>query len=165
MEVKTVRFAAHVSQKCHPLPGLRHSPRRNRQPKKESPIDSKRIPEVKMSLGALIGLGVLILALIGVVIFLVINQDRAGTPAAPPLDEPTQTSTPTMTLTPTNTPTLQPEPTWTPLPDLDYVVKANEPAWISPPNSGFGAGIILANNLGTDCMISEGRTLKVPNPP
>jgi LysM repeat protein len=134
-------------------------------PKKESPIDSKRIPEVKMSLGALIGLGVLILALIGVVIFLVINQDRAGTPAAPLIDEPTQTSTPTMTLTPTNTPTLQPEPTWTPLPDLDYVVKANETCLdIAAQFRVSVQSIILANNLGTDCMISEGQTLKVPQP-
>jgi LysM repeat protein len=134
-------------------------------PRKESSIDSKRIPEVKMGLGTLIGLGALILALIGVVIFLVINQNRAGTPAAPLIDEPTQTSTPTMTLTPTNTPTLQPEPTWTPLPDLDYVVKANETCLdIAAQFRVSVQSIILANNLGTDCMISEGRTLKVPQP-
>ncbi len=134
-------------------------------PKKESPIDSKRIPEVKVSLGALIGLGILILSLIGVVIFLVINQNRAGTPAAPVIDEPTQTTTPTLTLTPTNTPTLQPEPTWTPLPDLDYVVKANETCSdIAAQFKVSVQSIILANNLGTDCMISEGRTLKVPQP-
>lgn len=118
-----------------------------------------------MSLGALIGLGILILALIGVVIFLVINQNRAGTPATPVIDEPTQTTTPTLTLTPTNTPTLQPEPTWTPLPDLDYVVKANETCSdIAAQFRVSVQSIILANNLGTDCMISEGRTLKVPQP-
>ena len=50
--------------------------------KKERPIDSKRIPEVKMNLGALIGLGVLILALIGVVAFLAISQMRGGNAAA-----------------------------------------------------------------------------------
>ena len=134
-------------------------------PKKDSPIDSKRIPEVKMSLGALIGLGLLILALIGVVIFLVINQDRAGTTAAPVIEEPTQTMTQTMTLTPTNTPTLQPEPTWTPLPDLDYVVKANETCSdIAAQFRVSVQSIILANNLSTDCLLSEGRTLKVPQP-
>ncbi len=134
-------------------------------PKKENPIDSKRIPEVKMNLGALIGLGVLILALIAVVIFLVINQNRATTPAAEVIDEPTQTTTPTMTLTPTNTATLQPEPTWTPLPDLDYVVKANETCSdIAAQFRVSVQSIILANNLGTDCMISEGRSLKIPQP-
>jgi len=133
--------------------------------KKEQPINSKRIPEVKMSLGALIGLGLLLLALIGVVIFLVISQQRAGTVASTATEEPTQTATPTMTISPTNTPTLQPEPTWTPLPPLDYTVKANETC--SDIAAQFGVSvqsIILANNLGTDCMLSEGRTLKVPQP-
>ena len=134
-------------------------------PKKETPIDSKRIPEVKMSLAALIGLGFLILALIGVVAFLVINQERAGTVAAPATEEPTQTATPTMTLSPTNTPTRQPEPTWTPLPPLDYIVKANETCSdIAAQFRVSVQSIILANNLSTDCMLSEGRTLKVPQP-
>ncbi|HOZ38169.1 MAG TPA: LysM peptidoglycan-binding domain-containing protein [Anaerolineaceae bacterium] len=133
--------------------------------KKEQPITSKRIPEVKMSLGALIGLGLLLLALIGVVIFLVINQQRAGTVAATETEEPTQTATPTMTISPTNTPTLQPEPTWTPLPPLDYTVKANETCSdIAAQFNVSVQSIILANNLGTDCMLSEGRTLKVPQP-
>ena len=133
--------------------------------KKEQPINSKRIPEVKMSLGALIGLGVLLLALIGVVIFLVINQQRAGTATAPATETPTQTATPTMTVSPTNTPTLLPEPTWTPLPPLDYTVKANETCSdIAAQFSVSVQSIILANNLGTDCMLSEGRTLKVPQP-
>ena len=134
-------------------------------PKKERPIDSKRIPEVRISLGALIGLGLLLLALIGVVTFLIINQDRAGTEAAQATEEPTQTATPTMTLSPTNTPTLQPEPTWTPLPPLDYVVKANETCSdIAAQFRVSVQSIILANNLSTDCMLSEGRTLKVPQP-
>ena len=133
--------------------------------KKENPIDSKRIPEVKVSLGALIGLGVLILALVGVVIFMVINQNRAGTPAALATEEPTQTVTPTMTLSSTNTPTLQPEPTWTPLPDLDYVVKANETCTdIAAQFQVSVQSIILANNLGTDCLLSEGQMLKIPQP-
>lgn len=133
--------------------------------KKDHPIDSKRIPEVKMSLGALIVFGLLLLSLIGAVIFLVINQQRAGTEAAPVIEEPTQTMTPTMTLTATNTPTLQPEPTWTPLPPVDYIVKANETCSdIAAQFQVSVQSIILANNLGTDCMLSEGRSLKVPQP-
>jgi len=133
--------------------------------KKERPIDSKRIPEVKMSLGALIGLGILVLALIAVVVFLVINQQRGGTVAATATEEVTQTATPTLTLSPTNTPTLQPEPTWTPLPPLDYVVKANETCSdIAAQFRVSVQSIILANNLSTDCMLSEGRTIKVPQP-
>ena len=80
-----------------------------------------------MSLGALIGLGILVLALIAVVVFLVINQQRGGTVAATATEEVTQTATPTLTLSPTNTPTLQPEPTWTPLPPLDYVRRRMNP--------------------------------------
>ena len=133
--------------------------------KKERPIDSKRIPEVKMNLGALIGLGVLILALIGVVAFLAISQMRGGNAATSVTDEPTQTSTPTMTLTPTNTPTMPAEPTWTPLPPLDYVVKANETCSdIAAQFHVSVQSIILANNLGTDCLLSEGRSIKVPQP-
>lgn len=133
--------------------------------KKERPIDSKRIPEVKMSLGALIGLGILVLALIAVVVFLVINQQRGGTVAATATEEVTQTATPTLTLSPTNTPTLQPDPTWTPLPPLDYVVKANETCSdIAAQFRVSVQSIILANNLSTDCMLSEGRTIKVPQP-
>lgn len=133
--------------------------------KKERPIDSKRIPEVKMSLGTLIGLGILVLALIAVVVFLVINQQRGGTVAATATEEVTQTATPTLTLSPTNTPTLQPEPTWTPLPPLDYVVKANETCSdIAAQFRVSVQSIILANNLSTDCMLSEGRTIKVPQP-
>ena len=133
--------------------------------KKERPIDSKRIPEVKMSLGALIGLGILVLALIAVVVFLVINQQRGGTVTATATEEVTQTATPTLTLSPTNTPTLQPEPTWTPLPPLDYVVKANETCSdIAAQFRVSVQSIILANNLSTDCMLSEGRTIKVPQP-
>ena len=133
--------------------------------KKERPIDSKRIPEVKMSLGALIGLGILVLALIAVVVFLVINQQRGGTVTATATEEVTQTATPTLTLSPTNTPTLQPEPTGTPLPPLDYVVKANETCSdIAAQFRVSVQSIILANNLSTDCMLSEGRTIKVPQP-
>ena len=118
-----------------------------------------------MSLAALIGLALLILALIGVVAFLVINQQRAGTATAPATETPTQTATPTMTVSPTYTPTLQPEPTWTPLPPLDYTVKANETCSDIAAQFDISVqSIILANNLGTDCMLSEGRTLKVPQP-
>jgi len=133
--------------------------------KKERPLDSKRIPDIKISLGALIVLGVLFLALIGAVIFLVINQDRAGTTDAPGTEMPTQTATPTITVTPSNTPTLQPEPTWTPLPPVDYVVKANETCSdIAAQFRVSVQSIILANNLSADCLLSEGRTLKVPQP-
>ena len=41
-------------------------------------------------------------------------------------EEPTRDSNAPLTLRPTNTPTLPPEPTWTPLPPVDYVVKADE---------------------------------------
>ena len=133
--------------------------------KKERPIDSKRIPEVKMSLGVLIGMGILILALIGVVAFLAVSQKRAATAETQIAEEPTQTATPTLTLNPTNTPTLPPEPTWTPLPPVDYVVKANETC--SDIAAQFRVSIqsiILENNLSTECLLSEGRTIKVPQP-
>ncbi len=133
--------------------------------KKEHPIDSKRIPVVKVSLGAIIGVGILMLALIAVIVVLVISQARAGTPAAVATEMPTQTATPTITATPTNTPTLQPEATWTPLPPIDYIVKANETCSdIAAQFRVSVQSIILANNLSTECMLSEGRSIKVPQP-
>lgn len=134
-------------------------------PKKERPIDSKRIPEVKVGLGAIIGIGLLILALIATVAFLLVSQSRGSAPAANATDSPTQTTTPTITFTPSNTPTLQPEPTWTPLPDLDYVVKSNETCSdIAAQFRVSVQSIILANNLSTQCMLSEGQTIRVPQP-
>jgi len=134
-------------------------------PKKDHPIDSKRIPDVKVSLGALIGIGVLFLALIGVIVFILVSQARGDTTTETVTETPTQTTTPTTTISPSNTPTLQPEATWTPLPDLDYTVKSNETCSdIAAQFRVSVQSIILANNLGTDCMLSEGSSIKVPQP-
>ncbi len=127
-------------------------------------IDSKRIPEVKINLIALIAIIVLILVLIGLLIFFIIN--RGETPADVLTNaEMTATTTPTLTTTPRNTATQTPLPTWTPLPPIEYTVKDNETCLdIALQFNTSVQSIILANNLNTSCLISPGLVLQVPQP-
>jgi LysM repeat protein len=75
------------------------------------------------------------------------------------------TETPTITLTPTETTTTTPASTWTPLPPLEYTVRAGDVC------SGIAAlfsvsiqAIVTENNLSSSCLISEGQVLRIPQP-
>jgi len=127
-------------------------------------IDSKRIPEVKINLIALIAIIVVILVLIGLLIFFIVMGGKAETEGA--VDpEATITVTPTLTSSPSNTPTQTPLPTWTPLPPVEYTVKDNETCLdIALQFNTSVQSIILANNLNTSCLISPGNVLQVPQP-
>lgn len=135
------------------------------KPKKTNEkIDSKRIPEVRMNLIALIAIIVVILVLIGLLIFFIVT---GGNPEAEGLVNPdtTITVTPTLTNTPSNTPTQTPLPTWTPLPPIEYTVKDNETCLdIALQFNTSVQSIILSNNLNTSCLISPGIVLQVPQP-
>lgn len=143
---------------------LTDSPAGPKSKGKTEKIDSKRIPEVKINLVALIAIIVLILVLIGLLIFFIIN--RGETPADALAEaEMTATTTPTLTTTPRNTATQTPLPTWTPLPPIEYTVKDNETCLdIALQFNTSVQSIILANNLNTSCMISPGLVLQVPQP-
>ncbi|MEL7637038.1 MAG: LysM peptidoglycan-binding domain-containing protein [Anaerolineaceae bacterium] len=135
------------------------------KPKKTNEkIDSKRIPEIKMNLIALIAIIVVILALIGLLIFFIVTGGK--TDAEGGVDtEATTTVTPTLTTTPSNTPTVTPLPTWTPLPPIEYTVKDNETCLdIALQFNTSVQSIILANNLNTSCLIAPGNVLQVPQP-
>ncbi len=127
-------------------------------------IDSKRIPEVKMNLIALIAIIVVILVLIGLLIFFIVTGGKSEAEGG--VDpEATITVTPTLTATPSNTPTQTPLPTWTPLPPIEYTVKDNETCLdIALQFNTSVQSIILANNLNTSCLISPGNVLQVPQP-
>ncbi|HNX46005.1 MAG TPA: LysM peptidoglycan-binding domain-containing protein [Anaerolineaceae bacterium] len=128
-------------------------------------LQPKRLPEVRLKLPVAIGVGILFLALLAGLVILIITNGAQTTPGITQQDTPTPTLTPTATLTLTAPPTNTPVPTWTPLPPLDYTVKANE--YCSDIAAVFGVSvisIIQQNNLNTDCTISEGMVLKVPQP-
>ncbi|MFA5611847.1 MAG: LysM peptidoglycan-binding domain-containing protein [Anaerolineaceae bacterium] len=127
-------------------------------------IDSKRIPEVKINLIALIAIIVLILVLIGLLIFFIINRGETQADVLTNA-EMTATTTPTLTTTPRNTATQTPLSTWTPLPPIEYTVKDNETCLdIALQFNTSVQSIILANNLNTSCLISPGLVLQVPQP-
>jgi ribosomal protein L40E len=85
-----------------------------------TPVQNPKLPELKISLPAAIGLIVLVLGLGAALIFVILQTTgRVTTPTV----TPTSSSTPTLTLTPTMT--LEPTigPTETPVPPQEYVVR------------------------------------------
>lgn len=128
-------------------------------------LQAKRLPEIRLNLISAAILGLVFLALLGGLVFLLVSGSQQPAAAALSTSEATPTLTPTVTLTPTLTPTGTTAPTWTPLPPLDYTVKANE--FCSDIAGVFGvsvASIIQQNNLDVNCTISEGMALKIPQP-
>jgi LysM repeat protein len=132
------------------------------KPSQESPVESPRLPELKLSLPAALGLIFLVLAVGAGIVYLILQgTDRI----AAPTPDATMTATPTMTASPipSSEPTLA--PTNTPLPPIDYVVKENDQcvllaAYYDVPLQS----IIDANGLTSDCLLSVGQTIKIPQP-
>ena len=128
-----------------------------------NPIQSPKLPELKLSLPAAIGLVILVLGLGAALIFLILQgTGRVTTP----------TATPTITLTPTSTntpsPTIEPTiaPTGTPLPPEEHIVTANEVCSSIALRYGVSVQSIAAlNNLPTDCgTLYVGQKLLIPIP-
>lgn len=133
--------------------------------KKESPtpVQNPKLPELKVSLPAAIGLVIVILGLGAALIFVILNSTgRVTTPTI----TPTITLTPTLTITPS--PTIEPTaaPTATPLPPLEYVVKEGDIC--STIALSFGVSIQSigsTNNLPPDCgTLFVGQKLLIPRP-
>jgi LysM repeat protein len=126
-------------------------------------VQGPRMPHVNLSLPIFLAL---ILLLVGAGAGGVYATMQNTGMVVEPTATPTVTITPTITLTvtPTNTPTI--EPTWTPLPPLEYTVKAGEVC--SGIAVSFGVSIqsiVLANNLPSDCgILTPGQVLKIPQP-
>ena len=127
-----------------------------------NPVESPKLPELKISLPAALGLIVLILALGAAIIFLILQG--TGHVASP-------TGTPTITFTPTNT--LPPQATtvptigatFTPLPPIEYTIASGDQC------SGLAASyhvsitsITTLNNLTADCVLYVGEKIKIPQP-
>ncbi|HEX2990344.1 MAG TPA: LysM peptidoglycan-binding domain-containing protein, partial [Anaerolineales bacterium] len=96
---------------------------------------------------------------------LILSSGATGATITQPTAEGTATNT--ATITPTATETLPPTaiPTETPLPPFDYTVRAGDTCGgIAFAFSVSVQSIVIANNLPTTCIISEGQNLKIPYP-
>lgn len=132
---------------------------------KSSQVRAKRLPEVTLSLPAILGLLALFISLGAALVFLVLNSGNAPEEAAFIPQEVTPTASPTVTQTPTVTLTPTIVPTSTPLPPLEYTVKAGDGcAGIAAAFGVSVQSIILENNLSASCALFEGQVLMVPQP-
>ena len=133
--------------------------------KKPMTVSAKRLPEITLSLPAILGVLALFISLGAVIVFLILSNQVAGDDPEAVAAIGTETATPTVTMTPTVTTTPTIEPTWTPLPTLTYTVKAGETC--SDVAAFFDisvSSIIFANNLSTDCILYENQELNIPQP-
>ncbi len=131
--------------------------------KKDNSLHKKpRLPEITLSLPIAIGLAILILgAGAAVVFFMLQSSGRVVEPTA----TATNTYTPTITFTPTTTYTPTMVVTSTPLAPIEYTVKEGD--LCASIAALFGVSIpsiVLENNLSSDCYLSLGQVLKIPQP-
>lgn len=127
-----------------------------------SPVQSPKLPELKLSLPAALGLIVLVLGLGAALIYVILKSTNQISEL---------TATPTITLTPTTTNTPQPtqEPTIAPsptnLPPISYSVQALETCSLIAAKYGVSVpSIVSLNNLDPDCTLTEGQVILVPIP-
>lgn len=128
-------------------------------------VRGSRMPEMTLSLPAVIGLLIVFLAIGGGIVYFATNQGGQAA-AAPPTTTPTITLTPTATITPTPvTPTVTntPQPTATP---QSYRVQLGDTC--SSIAFSFGVSIqsiVLLNDLPATCdTLFEGQSLQIPYP-
>lgn len=127
-----------------------------------SPVQGPKLPELKLSLPAALGLIVLVLGLGASLVYVILRSTNQIT-------EPTVTPTITLTPTSTNTPLPTQEPTAAPtptnLPPVSYTVQSEDScSYIAAMYHVSVNSIIDLNNLDSDCTLSQGQTLLVPMP-
>jgi LysM repeat protein len=125
-------------------------------------VQGSRMPEITLSLPAVMGLFTLFLGIgAGLVFFGLRETGRVV--------DPTTTPTATLTVTPTLTPTPEtPTPTNTPLPTptpINYVIQAGDTCLGIAGNFQVSVqSIQLLNNLSVNCDLVPGNTLLIPQP-
>lgn len=132
--------------------------------KAEKSVQASRMPEVRLSLPAAVGILAVVIVIAAASVFFAL---RARTPEAftvevtgTPTETPTVTIPPTATLLPTDIPTATLQP------PFDYTVAAGDNS-CSQIAFNFGISvqsIIITNNLASNCPISVGQILKIPYP-
>lgn len=125
-------------------------------------VKSPKLPELTVTLP---------IALVMILLFIAIGAGAVygilqGTgKVVEPTITPTASLTPTVTLTATITPTGTLAPSATPLPDVEYTVKQNDTCLsIALAFDVSVNSIILKNNLSTECILSVGTKLLIPQP-
>jgi LysM repeat protein len=130
---------------------------------KSKSVHGPKMPEVTLSLPIALGLIILVLVIGAAAVYFVLQSTGK-------VVEPTPTITPTMTstvtLTPTASQTSSPIPTYTPLPPLEYVVRANDTCIsIAYAFKVSVLSIVTLNNLPAECnTLSVNQKLQIPQP-
>ena len=129
-------------------------------------LQAGRMPEITLSLPAALGALVVILLIGAIVVYFALRTGITGTTLVDPTAVPTATETPTVTPTATEVYTLTPSPTVTPLPPIDYTVKAGDTCGGIAYTFGISVqSIVIMNNLDAACVtLREGQVVKVPYP-
>jgi LysM repeat protein len=126
-------------------------------------VQGSRMPAITLSLPAALGLLALFLAIGAVMVFFALRGNPEVAAAPPPTSTPTLTSTSTVTPTdspPTATPSPMPSPT-----PIQYVVQPGDTCLgIAGLFEVSIQAITLENNLSTECFLSPGTTLFIPQP-
>ena len=131
--------------------------------KAEKSVQASRMPEIRLSLPAALGVLAIVIIIAAAITFFAVPKD---TNALAPEVTGTPTETPTATIPPTATLPATDIPTSTPQPPFDYVVAVGDNS-CSQIAFNFGISvqsIIIANNLPPTCPISVGQALKIPYP-
>jgi LysM repeat protein len=125
------------------------------------------MPEITLSLPAVLGLLALFLTVGAALVFLVMRLTNTGGPATDPkVGTSTVTATPTLTVVFTDAPTSTPVPTSTTQPPQEYTVASGDTCLsIAVSFSVSSISIITLNNLPVACnTLRIGQVIKVPYP-
>ncbi|MCX6068251.1 MAG: LysM peptidoglycan-binding domain-containing protein, partial [Chloroflexi bacterium] len=134
--------------------------------KKPASVQANRMPEITLSLPAVLGLLALFL-IVGAVLVFIVMRLTGGTPTST-VDGGTPTNTPTLTLTTvfTEAATSTPAPTATTQPPFDYTIASGDTCTSIAVTFGVSVqSLIILNNLPVACnTLSIGQAIKVPYP-
>ncbi len=133
--------------------------------KAEKSVQASRMPEIRLSLPAAVGILAVVIVVAAIIVFFALRAS-GGTTALENVETATPSLTPTITQPATATFIPTDIPTATPQPPFDYTVSAGDGS-CSQIAFNFGISvqsIIVTNNLASTCPISVGQILKIPYP-
>jgi len=130
--------------------------------KKTDGMQASRMPEITLSLPAALSALVIVLLIGAAGVYFGLN---AGGQIIEPTVAFTPTNTATITPTGTEAPTSTLIPTFTPLPPIEYVVRSGETCGVLAATFKISVqSIIVANNLDSQCTLSAGAKIFIPQP-
>ena len=130
--------------------------------KAEKSVRASRMPEIRLSLPAAVGVLAIVIIIAAAITFFAVPKDEAAFSA---VDTPTPTETPTATQPPIDTPTPSETPTATLQPPFDYTVGPGDTCGKLVFDFEVSqTSIIILNNLPSSCPLSVGQVLKIPYP-